>query len=224
MRWLGSRLSRREVALVAAALLVPMPVFAMTGLNAPLPNAIERGLGGLVTIEAHDGQSGAPARLHASENGAKATRSANASVVVTRPRRGMAAKRGGASQPSSKAGTRTGTSPNSGGRTTAEKHSPEGGAGEKGGSPSVGGKAGAAGNSSTASSERALPPVQIEAAGPGAGADASGSPEGLSVDVEADGADAGAGEPGRADATVTTSDQSSTGVGVDIPAIGISIP
>lgn len=40
----GTRNSRREVAAVAAALLVPVPLLAATGIHLPLPAAVERGL------------------------------------------------------------------------------------------------------------------------------------------------------------------------------------
>jgi len=40
-------LSHREVALLAAALLVPIPALAASGLNVPLPGVVERGLASL---------------------------------------------------------------------------------------------------------------------------------------------------------------------------------
>jgi hypothetical protein len=43
-----TRESRRELALVACALLLPIPLLAATGLGVPLPGTVERGLASLV--------------------------------------------------------------------------------------------------------------------------------------------------------------------------------
>ena len=81
--WRG-RLSRREAMLVAAALLLPIPVFAQSGLSVPLPGVVERGLGSLVTLEASDEQSGTKATGQVSENGRNDRRSGRASLRIVR--------------------------------------------------------------------------------------------------------------------------------------------
>ncbi len=43
----STRGSRREIALVAGALLLPIPVLAGSGLTFPLPDAVERGIASL---------------------------------------------------------------------------------------------------------------------------------------------------------------------------------
>jgi hypothetical protein len=46
----GRFTSRREIALVACALLVPIPVLAASGLGVPLPSMVERGLASLLPL------------------------------------------------------------------------------------------------------------------------------------------------------------------------------
>lgn len=220
-------LSRRELALVAAALLLPMPVFAMTGLNVPLPNAIERGLGELVTIEGQDQKSGTTARLEASANGSQVQRPAVGSLSVGRARRTKIgnARPGvvdaSASRPDSNTRPESTTTP-------PETASPggESGGGDTGSSGEAEQPAASAGGSPSADSPTSAgsPSVQIGVTGQGGGSDATVGGDGLTVDGGADGAGVGAGEPGRADATVTGSDGDSTGVGADIPSTGISLP
>lgn len=45
------RVSRRELALVACALLLPVPVLAASGLGIPLPSTVERGLASLLPLQ-----------------------------------------------------------------------------------------------------------------------------------------------------------------------------
>jgi hypothetical protein len=70
-------LSRREAALVACALLIPVPLLAQSGLSVPLPSGIERSLSSLVTISADDAHSGTQVTGDASavnENGEGSSR------------------------------------------------------------------------------------------------------------------------------------------------------
>jgi len=76
-------LSRRELALVAAALLLPVPLLTQTGLNLPLPNALERGLGALLTLDSEDERSGARATTGPSEIAPRDGGSAAAALAVT---------------------------------------------------------------------------------------------------------------------------------------------
>ena len=78
------RLSRPEAVLVAAALLLPIPLFAQSGLSVPLPGVVERGLGSLVTVDATDERSETSATGRASENGTGDRRSARTSLRISR--------------------------------------------------------------------------------------------------------------------------------------------
>jgi hypothetical protein len=69
------RESRRELALVACALLLPIPLLAATGLGVPLPGTVERGLASLVPFlpPATDGRTAAaPGRAAAQGAGSSA--------------------------------------------------------------------------------------------------------------------------------------------------------
>ena len=58
MRLLGRNLSRRDLIPVGAALLLPVPLVALNGYAAGLPDAVGRGLGSVVTLDARDGRNG----------------------------------------------------------------------------------------------------------------------------------------------------------------------
>lgn len=53
-----AKLSRRDAALLAGARLLPVPLLAQSGLSIPLPGAVERGLGSLVTLDTNDPRTG----------------------------------------------------------------------------------------------------------------------------------------------------------------------
>ena len=69
MKLLGRNLSRRDLIPVGAALLLPVPLVALNGYAAGLPDAVGRGLGSVVTLDAKDGRNGVEASGRAAETG-----------------------------------------------------------------------------------------------------------------------------------------------------------
>ena len=215
------RLSRRELGLVAAALLVPLPLFALTGFSAPLPNAIDRGLGGLVAIEAQDRAAGASVGVVA-RPGHERARAVKRATAIHAPHLGSALRTRARSTTSS-AGGSTDTS-GTGGDAKPQHDSPDengGGTGspEKSGEPSP-----SQGSNASKPAGHPVPSAQIGVTGQGAGVDGALDSSGLNLDVGADGGDAGSGEPGSAGAIVTGSDGSPTGVEVAVPGLGAAAP
>jgi len=229
MRSPRRRLSRRELGLVAAALLIPLPLFAATGFSAPLPNAIERAFGGQVVIDAQDKQMGSSATVAAAQSGTGAKRSAKGSVGLTRGRRSGRAL--SPSTVSSLVTSSTNRNDTGGDAETQTQHesSPDqngGGAGSPE-RPAEPGDARPADDSAAANrpAERTAPSAHMGVAAQGAGAGLSVGPSGVRVDAGADSqGDAGSDEVGDAEVTVTRSDGSSTGVGVPVPGRGVRIP
>jgi len=81
---LRARISRREAALVAAALLLPIPILAQSGLSVPLPGGVERGLGSLVTLDSEDRRSGTQTTGRASARSDSARQSGRGSLRIGR--------------------------------------------------------------------------------------------------------------------------------------------
>ena len=229
MRSPRRRLSRRELGLVAAALLVPLPVFAATGLSAPLPNAIERALGGLVVVNAHDEQTGSSATVAASEDGTGVNRSVKGSLALTRGSR----RAGRALSPSTLSSVVTSsTNQNDTGGDADTQTQHESSPGQNGGGtgtpkqPAEPGEPGPADDSAADKTPagRTAPSAQLGVDGQGVGAAVSVGPSGVHVDSGADSRGAGSDGKGDAGVTVTPSDGSSTGVGVTVHGPGAPIP
>jgi hypothetical protein len=223
-------LSRRELGLVAAALLVPLPVLAATGLSAPLPNAIERALGGLVVMDAHDEQTDSPATVAASGAGTGVKRSANGSLALTLGSGRSGRRALSPSTLSSLVTSSTNRNETGGDADTQTKHesSPDqngGGTGEPE-QPAGPGEPGPADDSAAdnKAAGRTAPSAQIGVGGQGTTAGVSVGPSGVRVDAGADSGGAGLDEKADAGATVTLSDGSSTGVGVTVPGSGVPVP
>jgi hypothetical protein len=230
MRSPRRRLSRRELGLVAAALLVPLPLFAATGLSAPLPNAIERAFGGQVVIDAQDTQRGSSATVAAAESGTGAKRSAKGSLALTRG----AGRSGRAPSPSivsSLVTSSTNRNHTGGDAETQTQHesSPDQNGGGTGApeQPAEPSDARPADDSAAdnRAAHRTAPSAHVGVAGQGAGAGVSVGPSGVRVDAGAD-SQGGAVSDGVGDAegTVTHSDGSSTSVGVTLPGRGVRTP
>jgi hypothetical protein len=229
MRSPRRRLSRRELGLVAAALLVPLPLFAATGLSVPLPNAIERAFGGNVVIDTQ-GRTGSSATVAAAESGTGAKRSAKGSLVLTRG----GGRSGRALSPSSVSGlVRSSTNRNhTGGDAETQTHhesSPDQNGGGTGApeQPAQPGDARPADDSAADQkpAERTAPSAHMGVAAQGAGAGLSVGPSGVRVDAATDSeGDAGSDGVGDAGVTVTHADGSSTGVGVTVPGRGVRSP
>jgi hypothetical protein len=214
---------------VAAALLVPLPIFAATGLSAPLPNAIEHALGGLVLIDAQDEHTGSSETVAASEEGTGAKRTANVSLAVTRRR----ARRTQRSLPPAAVADLlnppTKENGTGGDASTQREDSPaqDGGGSGSPEQPAGPGAPRPADRTATdkRSAVRTAPSAHIGVAGPGAGVGLSVGPSGVVVDAGAD-TEGGAGPHGVGDGevTVTHPDGSSTGAGVTVPGPGVRIP
>ena len=227
MKTSRGRLSRREAMLVAAALLLPIPVFAQSGLSVPLPGVVERGLGSLVTLEARDEQSGTKATGQVSENGRNDRRSGRASLRIVR---------GGRVPTVLTDGTQTGTDNDSstgpgkpagddgGTGNTPAGGDPEGDGGGEGGAGSPGDPNSHATPASGSDSGSVQTGVTVTATGQGAGTGVSAGTGGVSIDVGADNGDAGGDEPGSVGVDVTDEDGSSTGASATLPGVGIVGP
>ena len=210
--------------LVAAALLLPIPVFAQSGLSVPLPGVVERGLGSLVTLDASDEQSGTKATGQVSENGRNDRRSGRASLRIVRVGRAPTLLNDGM-----QTGTGNDSSTGSGkpadddggtGNTPAEED-PEGAGSGGGGGGSPGdpdSPATPASGSDSGSVNQTG--VTLTAAGQGTGTGVSAGTGGVSIDIGADNGDAGSDEPGSVGVDVTHEDGSSTGASTALPGVG----
>jgi hypothetical protein len=84
-----SGLSRREVALVAGALLLPIPLLATTGLSLPLPGLVERAVASLLPAAVSVTEPGAPAVAP----GSQATPAGSATAGTPRSVRDITSRR-----------------------------------------------------------------------------------------------------------------------------------
>jgi len=226
--WRGP-LSRREAALVAAALLLPIPLFAQSGLSVPLPGVVERGLGSLVTLDAGDERSGTKATGQASENGRNARRSGPGSLRIARAERTPTVLADGTSTGADSGSSATSDKPagdDGGGGTAPAGGDPEGdggGAGSPGDpeSPKTPGSGSGSGSDDGSGNETG---VNVSAAGQSTGTGVSAGTGGLGVDVDADNGGAGSEDAGSAGVEVTGEDGSSTGVGTTVPGASVPAP
>ena len=229
------RLSRPEAVLVAAALLLPIPLFAQSGLSVPLPGVVERGLGSLVTVDATDERSGTSATGRASENGKGDRRSARTSLRIGRsaglsPVLRGETQTGSGSGGSPESGTPAGDDRESG--TAPAEGEPEGDGGGGAGSPgdpSTPDDAPAAGSESgsgsgTRSGSGNQTSVSGTGQGQGAKAGVSAGTGGLAVDVGADNGATGSEAPGSVGVDVTAEDGSQTSAGTALPSVGVLSP
>jgi hypothetical protein len=223
MRPLGRRLSRLELGLISAALLLPVPLVALNGYAAALPDAAGAGLGSLVTLGARDERSGTNVRGDSSEHGTNAQRSSHTRLSITR-RRGVLTA-GGKAAPNGSGREETSGSTNHGANTTPRGDDPtengntdgSGPAADSGGDATVSGDATGTGGPSANSSDNS-PALSVTGGSHGTGARASAGSDGVTVD--ADGDTAGSGESGGVSAEIKDADGSSRGIGVDVPPTG----
>ena len=192
------RLSRRELALVAAALLLPVPLIAESGLSLPVPGAVERGFGSHIALEA-DGDRLGTTTGSVSESARGPSRSVDASLLIARTRHRSTRSR--AASHGHGPGTFSGSTSKPAGDDTSEVETPKGGgdtndtgsSGDHGGThgPTSPGDTDAPGDDSGTAPQvepNRMPSVDLHAAG-------QGTTSGVSVD--ADGIDAGiAGDSG----------------------------
>ena len=223
---LRRRLSPLELGLIAAALLLPIPLVALNGYAAALPDAVGRGLGSLVTLEAGDERSGTEVRGNASEDGSGPRRSGHALLSI---RRGTGTSAGDKSAASG--GSGRSAAPD----TTDDEESaaPQGEAapqapdenGDTGGSEPAadgGSEAPNRGEPAAADAGKNTPALSVSGGGQGTAAGASLGSEGVTVDLDGD--SGGAGGSGGVSIEVRDTDGSSTGIGIGVPSTGGVIP
>jgi len=230
----STRLSRRELALVAAALLLPVPVIAESGLSLPFPDAVQQGFGSLITLDAKDDGSGTTATGGTPENGAGPPRSADASRSAARANDSSTSSRteshhdgvrasGGSADSWGGRDSRTAATPKGGGDTDDSGSSVDTGGTDRPRSP--GGTdtpRGDAGRAPQSEPDR-MPSVGLRVAGQGTASGVSVSADGVDADSGAD--SRGARDHGTAgvglDVTDTTG--SRTGTGMTVSDTGVSL-
>jgi len=211
-------------------LLLPIPLFAQSGLSVPLPDSVSRGLGSLVTVEVSDERSGTAATGNASENGSDTQRSGKGSLRIKRRSSSsllvpdgvptVADVTGVASdQPAGDSGSGGGNTPAGGepggdGGNAGSPGDPSSGSGSGSGSGGGGGSGGSGGGTSTD------PGVRIGVAGQGSSAGASAGTGDSGLDLQA-GNEAPSDETGSVEVEVTNTDGSTTGVRVNVPGVGV---
>jgi hypothetical protein len=236
-----ARLTRREAALVAAALLLPIPLFAQSGLSVPLPDSVSRSLGSLVTVEASDERSGTEATGNASENGRDTERSGHGTVRIKRGSRtsptfllpdgvpavsdvtGVASDQPAGDSGSGGGNTPAGGEPGGDGGNAGSPGSPDSGGSGSGGSGSAG--AGPAGTASSGGSgAKADPGIRVGAAGQGSSGGATVSTGDSGIDVSGGNGGAPGEDEGSVTVEITDTDGSSTGIGVTVPGTRSAAP
>ena len=224
---LRRRLSRLELGLIAAALLLPVPLVALNGYAAALPDAVGRGLGSLVTLEAGDERSGTEVRGDAAEGGSGARRSGHALLSI---RRGEGTSTADESAPS---GSGRSAAPDT--TDGEESAAPQGEAAPQGQAPDENGDTGGSGPAADGGGEapnrgepaaadagKNAPALSVSGGGQGTAAGAYLGSEGVTVDLDGD--SGGAGGSGGVSIEVRDTDGSSTGIGIGVPGTGGVIP
>jgi hypothetical protein len=219
MRLLGRNLSRRDLIPVGAALLLPVPLVALNGYAAGWPDAVGRGLGSVITLDAKDGRNGIEAGGRAAETGSDTQRSGRGTLKVTRSRGAGLAGLGVV--PSGSAGRRTGRSANGKEPEQTPRGSAPDSGGDTGGSGPSGGSAPATGSNSS-STPTGSPSLSVMSAGQGTGTSLSAGGNGLTIDLGAD--SAGGDEPAGATVTVTDTGGAPTSLNVGGPGSVVSLP
>lgn len=238
------RVSKRDAAIVAAALLLPIPVLAQTGLSVPLPGGLDQGIGSLVTLDSDDATTGSQASGQAGGGSADGSQSGGASLKLNpggldslslptdvtdlgvtesgdaSDSAQSADSAGGGDSADASAGSEPGSADGSGDDTGDSSGGSDAPAGS-GGSGSAGGSA----NSSTAPTPQltTVPTLTVSGGGPGSSSVVSIGENGLEVDLGADDG-AASGEEGNAGVQVTQGDGSSTGLNVALPGVGGLLP
>jgi hypothetical protein len=225
---LRRRLSRLELGLIAAALLLPIPLVALNGYAAALPDAVGRGLGSLVTLEAGDERSGTEVRGNASEDGSDTRRSGHGLLSIGRGTGTSTADdsatpsgSGGSAAPDSTDeanSTPQGKAPDGSGDTGGSGPAADGG----GSGPADGGEAPSNGGAAAVDAGNNAPALSVSGGGQGTGASVSVGSDGATVDLDGD--SGGPGGSGGVGVEIRDTDGSSTGIGIGVPTTGGVIP
>lgn len=224
MRVPGKRLSRLDLALVAVALLLPVPLVALNGYAAALPDAVGRGLGSLVTLEAGDDSSGLKAGGDAAENGSDTRRSANGALAVTRARPRSTSSTDEETAPSASAGHDAATEPSDDTDTEPEDEGTGETADTGGESPSGERSASSGGGEGSSAGSGEPRGLSLTIGGGGTASGVGAGSDGVSLDLGADSGDAGDGNGSTVTVELTDEAGSSTGTGLSVPGSGLAIP
>jgi hypothetical protein len=241
---LRGKFTKRDAAIVAAVLLLPIPVLAQSGLGVPLPGGVQRSFGSLVTLDSDDKQTGTQTTGRGSGGTQGERQSGKGSLRMGTGRRGTTALKNGtpgsAAAGSEQGAQKTAGASGSGSGNAPAESKPEGagdggGAGSSGDSGTSDGSSGSGGSADSGSGEsgssqaasggpEASSPsggtgLLVTGSGPGSGAGASAGEDGLSLDLGADDG-AAAGEESTVRADVSQQDGSTTGVGGAVPGAG----
>lgn len=203
-----AKLSRKERAFVAAALLLPLPLVALESYSAVVPD-VGGGLGSLVSLDAEDERTGATASGKAAEEGSGERRSTTGELRISR----AGAPVDGRSRLGARVSGGDPGDPESADRPPRDPPSDDGA-----------GESAPAGGSEAGSSEGGAPGVSLEVDGQGSAVTFGANGDGLSVDVEADSAGAVSDEAGSAELEVTDTEGSSNSARVGLPNPGASPP
>ena len=228
MRVSGQGLSRSEVGLIAAALLLPVPLVALNGYGAALPDALERGLGSLMTLEADGERSRVEATdRQVGEIGTSERGSADAAPAIAR-----AAATPSADDKTVSSGSATGEaapSPRADDAGATPEIDVPGETDDTGGSDTSSGDGADprdVGVSTDTSSDTSgdSPGLSLTIGGEGTGTGVSAGSSGADVQPGADSASVGSGEPAAATVGVTDTEGSTNDVGLSVPGAGSAIP
>lgn len=240
MTVLRRTVSRRDAAIVAAALLVPIPVLAQTGLSVPLPGGLDKGLGSLITLDSKDEKTGAQTsgRTSAGNNGERQSGAGSLRIApgldpltifrTQLPALDLSGSGQGSGQTADADGTGSGdtsavSEPGSSGDAGGAGSPGGSGSEPDAGSSSSGGSSGAGGSEGSAQEPGAGSPLTVKAGGEGSAASVSAGDAGLDVDFGADDS-ASSGDESDVGASVTQPDGSSTSAGTTLPGLGGSLP
>jgi hypothetical protein len=220
-------MSRRELALVAAALLLPVPLIAESGLSLPVPGAVKHGFGSLITLDADRDSSGTTARGTVSESGTSPSHSGSASLSIARTRHRSTRSR--AALLDRGIGTTSASGRSRGSSSTADAETQKGGgdtedtgsSGDHGGTdrPTSPGDTGTSRDDSGGAPQfkaNHMPSVDLQAAGQGTTSGVSVNADGVDVDVAADSGGAGGDESAGLGVAVTDTAGSQTGLDIAI--------
>ena len=223
MKLFGRNLSRRDLVLVGAALLLPVPLVALNGYAAGLPDAVGRGLGSLATLDARDDRAGVGVSGRASEAGRDTQRSGRSTLTVSRVGGNGLAGRGMA--PSGSAGSATESGANAGQpeeMTRGDAPADNGDSGSAG--PSAEGDNAAPRpdpGSQQSTTSAGSPSVSVTTAGQGTATGVTAGANGVTIDLGAD--STGGDDPG---ATVKVTDIGGSPISVSVggPNSVVSLP
>jgi hypothetical protein len=221
------RMSRRELALVAAALLLPVPMIAESGLSMPVPGAVKHGFGPLITLDADRDGTETTASSTVAESAASPSRSGSASLSMARTRHRSTRSR--AALLDRGIGTTSASGPSRGSSSTADAETPKGGGDtddtgssvDHGGTdrPTSPGGTGTPRDGSGGARQfepNRMPSVDLHAAGQGTTSGVSVNADGVDIDVAADSGGAGSEESTGLGVAVADTAGSQTGLDIAI--------